>query len=366
MSLFACGEQYSLIVANIPGVDERIILASGINLHGELGIKLQERNINEFTVVPGLSHIKQVSCGTSTSLALNDQGEIYIWGNIYIGHLGAVRQQSAIPVKINIPVSIATISAGIDFSSFVDINGKVWCWGEKIARYLDPNYKYMSRYDPIEPAMILGLNNITYLSSGVKALLALDNEDNVWSVNFESNDAPAVVLNNASAISAFGNSFAAIDLDRNLIVWGSNRFGELGMPVRVPGRLGPRVGELFPTILMNDIISLSVGNGPLYVIDSNNDLIRVSEYFYGEIEHDREQLTYQPKSLPHIGKVIAISSSHTHRIAQTQAGNLITWGLNTDGQLGTGNNVSTNVPQPITYRPASLGMSRIKNARYPQ
>ena len=46
------------------------------------------RACNVPTLVDGLCNIKKVSCGTSHTLALSDDGHAYAWGQAFYGALG--------------------------------------------------------------------------------------------------------------------------------------------------------------------------------------------------------------------------------------------------------------------------------------
>lgn len=61
----------------------------GSNSEGRLGTGNAEiRSSNVPTLVDGLQNIKKVSCGSSHSLALSEDGKAYAWGQAFYGALG--------------------------------------------------------------------------------------------------------------------------------------------------------------------------------------------------------------------------------------------------------------------------------------
>jgi len=89
---------------------------------------------NTPTLVSSLSHVKviQVSAGWDFSLALTSEGRIFSFGRNDKSQLGQgdLRDRN-IPEEIkSIPTKIKLISTGWYHSMALDENGEVWVWGE--------------------------------------------------------------------------------------------------------------------------------------------------------------------------------------------------------------------------------------------
>ena len=81
----SCGEEHTVFVQ----ADGGYVYAMGSNSEGRLGVGNPEmRSCNVPTLVDGLSNIKKVSCGTSHTLALAEDGTAYAWGQAFYGALG--------------------------------------------------------------------------------------------------------------------------------------------------------------------------------------------------------------------------------------------------------------------------------------
>lgn len=80
--------------------------------------------------VPGLPFIKQIASISPTVLALDENGEVWAWGQNNLGQCGvAGGGNRTTPVKIAGLTNIVSV-AGSAFASFaLDANGDIWSWG---------------------------------------------------------------------------------------------------------------------------------------------------------------------------------------------------------------------------------------------
>lgn len=73
----SCGEEHTVFVQG----DGGYVYAMGSNSEGRLGTGNPEmRSCNVPTLVDGLCSIKKVSCGSSHTLALGEDGVVFAWG----------------------------------------------------------------------------------------------------------------------------------------------------------------------------------------------------------------------------------------------------------------------------------------------
>jgi Alpha-tubulin suppressor and related RCC1 domain-containing proteins len=102
----------------------------GIQYYGQLGLgdftsRLTPQQLTfNFGVV-----ISLISCGGNHSIALDNQGFVWIWGNNNKGQLGLFDTTNRnIPQKLNLK-NISQIVCGFEYSMALDINGDIWSWG---------------------------------------------------------------------------------------------------------------------------------------------------------------------------------------------------------------------------------------------
>lgn len=221
-----------------------------------------------------LLNIRAIAAGGKHSVALDEAGQVWTWGNNEYGQLGhPTTLVSIYPLRVNKsngqPLeNIVAVSAGTHHTLAVDKDGHVWAWGQNYYGQLgNPiGSETFLRFEvPIE---ITGLNNVIAVAAGKEHSVALKRDGTVstWGRNTfgqmgigettDVNISPQAVpgLSNIMEISAGDYHTMALKQDRTSVwAWGINDLGQLGD--------GGREMKLTPIQVegMNKVSSISAG-----------------------------------------------------------------------------------------------------------
>jgi alpha-tubulin suppressor-like RCC1 family protein len=110
--------------------EDGMLHAWGGNGAGQLGLgHLSSAATPQASRWPQLRY-DAVAAGTSHSLGLSVQGQVYAWGSNHHGQLGRRAPDYATePLLVRLPEPVTAIAAGMHFSVAVGASGKVYAWG---------------------------------------------------------------------------------------------------------------------------------------------------------------------------------------------------------------------------------------------
>lgn len=233
------------------------VWAWGRNNYGQLGDG-STSNSNTPVQVSSLNGITAIAAGgrnfyvSSHSLALQDNGVLWAWGNNYRGQLGdGTNSDSPVPVQVSSLTSVTDLAAG-GFHSLALLNdGSVWAWGHNFSGQLGNN----TTTDSNIPVQVHNLTNVTRIDAGVFYSLALLSDGTVWTWgdgqygqlgdgSWTEKKVPVQVSLTGCINAASGGWHGlALKSDGTVWTWGSNSGGKLGdgttanrnSPVQVDG-----------------------------------------------------------------------------------------------------------------------------------
>lgn len=304
----AAGMQHTLVFAN------KEVRAAGENEDAQLGSPASDRSAVPLPVAE-LGGTTEIAAGDYTSLAVKNDGTLWVWGSNQYGARGdgSTGGEISSPVQVPLPNAITTPTRGRRNSianggfayAAIDTEGQVWTWGVNWNGRLGDGSGNSTRFHPARVRKSSNpddyLTGIVSISAGGGTMAAVDADGNVWTWGAGANGA---LGNGSTEDSAYpvqvvtadghplfgvsevrcGSSGFCVALIRYgaVFAWGNNSFGQLG---RAPGGFAS--------------VASPVAVGPENSIED-----------------------------------IAVGAAHT--IAHSRDGNVYGWGYNGRGQLGTG------------------------------
>ena len=162
--------------------------AWGYNRNGELGDGTTEDSSSPIRVrMPAGVRFTAVTAGTGFTVALDQSGRAWAWGNNESGELGlGTPGPRPTPVQLALPAGIAftAISADGHHTVAVDRNGQAWTWGSTTVD--NPGASIVAIPLPTKITMPVGVAFST-VAAGMDHSLALDQSGQAWAWGTDSN-----------------------------------------------------------------------------------------------------------------------------------------------------------------------------------
>ncbi|XP_063977290.1 secretion-regulating guanine nucleotide exchange factor-like [Diachasmimorpha longicaudata] len=176
----AMGLRHSLVLT-----EKGDLWGAGAGSKSQLGIiDANDKSIRQtdaFLPVPGLSGIKEISCGQYFNAAVGNDGVLYTWGDNKWGQLGADVngvQNQTVPLQLNRAIEgIKTLRCGWTHMGVLARNGQIFTWGRNTYGQLGHSHQEFSWI----PRNLSGLGDIAQLEMGSEHNLALNTKGEIFS-----------------------------------------------------------------------------------------------------------------------------------------------------------------------------------------
>lgn len=234
-----------------------------------------------------LRQVSQLAVGASHTLALDDNGLVWAWGNNSHGQLGdgtTTTQEKPALVKNKdgqYLADIKQVAIGQDFSLALTHTGKVYAWGANDYGELAQGNQTAQSY----PVAVPHLPVITAIAANTFHAMALSDEGKVivWGRNNKgqlgdgttiNRSGPVVVngLARISAIAAGQNHCVALDDGGTVFCWGLNANGQLGNNTTTDS-LRPIKACDSSGIAISGAQSVSAGQNNTLILGSGRELL---------------------------------------------------------------------------------------------
>jgi len=314
----AAGGSHSLGLAS-----DGTVAAWGLNTNGQLGNNSTTQSTVPVAVTTSSGAllgktVVAVSAGLSHSLALCSDGTVASWGLNTNGQLGnGSTTQSTVPVAVTISGVPATrivlaISAGSSHCMALCSDGTVVAWG------LNTNGQ-------------LGNNSTTQSTVPV-------------AVTITGVPATRIVL----AISAGGSHSMALCSDGTVVTWGLNTNGQLGNNSTTLSKI-PVAVNTSGVLSGKTVVGVSAGGSHSLAVCSDGTATAWGLNSSGQLGNGNTTQSTVPVAVDTTGvlsgkTVVAVSAGASHSVALGLYGTMVSWGLNSSGQLGNGGTSNSLVP----------------------
>ncbi len=366
----AAGEVHTLFLDN-----EGQIWAWGDNRFGQLGDGSTTNRHNpvqvDLTPLNG-STVRSISAGAHFSMALDDQGRMWAWGDNKHGQLGnGGNNPKATPTLVDLTgLNGRTIQAfwkGGIHTIALDDQGHLWAWGANYDGQLGDG-STTNRHSPVQVDLTpLNGSTIRSVSAGAYHTLALDDQGHLWAwgANYDGQlgdgsttnrhnpvqvDLTSLNGSTVVAISAGGQHNLALDDQGRLWAWGVGENGRLGDGSKISYRNKPVEVDL--TGLNGSAVQVVLASFSYNLaLDDQSRLWAWGYNYSGQLGNGNNVDQTRPVLVdlsPFNGAVPqTIWGGNFHTLALDDQGRLWAWGYNSYGQLGDGTTIGRSKPVQV-------------------
>jgi alpha-tubulin suppressor-like RCC1 family protein len=376
-----------LVPASGAGASPGQLFVFGSNFLGELGSTVNEGVLPNANPTPALlnlpgatGQVVQAATGASFSLVLTSTGQLYAFGYDTSGQLGSPTPMSgrnSTPTQVTLPGAsgpIVQVAAGEASSLAVTASGQLYSFGEnrfgELGRETNagttnptpaPVQVFLpGAVGPVVRAVAGAYHALAITSSGQLYAFGANGEGELGNAtnNGSPNPNPSPVQVSLPGASgpvvqaAAGNGYSlAVTSTGQLFTFGSNRYGALGRPensgsfnptptpglVSLPGASGP-------------VVEVSGGSEHSYAVTASGQLYAFGDNQFGELGiaanagTENPNPTPSPVSMP--GPIVQIGGGEIHGLAVTSTGQLLSFGSNSEGELGRAADAGTGNATP--------------------
>ena len=292
------------------------------------------------TRVGTASNWARISPGSGHSLAINTKGELYAWGGNNYGRLGdGTTTARKTPTRIGTASNWEHIAVGRSFNLAINKDGELYAWGRNSLGQLGDN----TETDRHRPTRIGTASNWTDIAAGYNHSLALNSNGELYAWGNGKSKKPTRIgtASGWKSIAAGRVHAFAISGRDELYAWGSNNFGQLGDGTTTRQSEPKKIGSSTWSQVLSWYHTLAINkNGELYGWGYNRN---------GRVGDGTTTNRSTPVQIGSASDWTSVSAGGGHSMAVNSKGELYAWGLNSSGQLGDGTTTNRSAPIKIEH-----------------
>ncbi|CAG4993042.1 unnamed protein product, partial [Colias eurytheme] len=358
------------IQLEIPSAPKRrgCVLTCGQGDVGQLGLGEDVIETTKFKVVSALgSKIVDACAGGMHTIALDTDGKVWTFGCNDEGALGRPttnEQEEGTPAPVKLPAAAVKISAGDSHSAALLETGDVYAWGSFRDSHGSMGLVVRAREGKAckEPQKLTIPETAVSIASGGDHLVVLSVTGAVYTMGCgeqgqlgrlaqrsASRDArqgfsallvPSKVTLKAVVSHIWAGYHATFALDANtdkMFAWGLNNYGQLGVTgeKRRVALYSPAECDAFPP----SATAVAAGQHHSLAMDAAGKVYSVGRSEYGRLglgDRTTDAETLEPIPKLQNKKCVSIAAGTSNSFAVTDSGEVLAWGMGSEGQLGTG------------------------------
>ena len=332
----------------------------------------ETRRILPQIIGPVATEFKQISAHTHHSCAIRGtERRVWCWGNNSNGELGNGEIRGSVETNFVSPVAVQatelektnvqSVAVGHQFSCALLANKAIQCWGSNSNGQLGIGSAGGST---ITPVTVVGINNATSIVAGSRHTCALleDKTARCWGLNLhgqlgngvlggadEAFPTPETVggatpLTNIESIATSDDHTCALLTDKTARCWGANSYGGLGNGIRNT-KAPPNIVTVLESVggeALGDIKQISVGSDHTCALLEDKTAQCWGLNSHGQLGTGNTDTSFSPlpvmdvETAAPLANIVQISARANHTCALLEDKTAQCWGFNNASQLGTG------------------------------
>ena len=286
-----------------------------------------------------------IAAGFGTSLILRSDGHVMALGHNAFGSLGDGTTTERHTAIQNLAAPAVSVTACAQSAAAISANGALQSWGDNMWGELGTGWN--DKFSSI-PRSVTG--RFVAVAAGCDFTLALlpDGTLSGWGDNDvgELGEGPRSQRNIPGPVPGITNARAiAANTGHGLALLGDGTVVQLGYwlgqqgtataPTRVPGLSG--------------VVGIASGSDYFLAVLANGTVMAWGANTYGQLGDGTSTDRQGPVQvlLPPGASAVRVAAGDSYSLALLADGSVVAWGHNVSGQLGIGNKLDQNVPQPV-------------------